>query len=162
MSQTNLINSFVPGVPGLGSIALASLILLIAISAVFFAFHRCQKQIVGRGGLSFTSLPRVIRAVAVVFGVAQALAFLPNPEGPPDAAAQSSGNPLNPRPGDPGGEPIVGEGIVNAPLVFDVTVCLYLATGESTTTVTNWSRNPRDVVFEVSRYHSRNNGGDTH
>lgn len=137
MSQTNLINSLAPSIPGLGSIALASIILLTAISVVFFAFHRRQKQIVASGGLPFFGLPRVIRAVAVVFGIAAALAFLPNPEGPPDASAQPSGNPLNPRPGDPGGDTIVGEGIVNASLVFDVAAHLYLATDESTTTVTN-------------------------
>ena len=59
--------------------------------------------------------------------------------------------------------PIVGEGIVNATLVFDVAVHLYLeGSGGSETTVTNWSRNPSDVVFEMSVYHSRDNGGDTH
>lgn len=163
MNQTDLIHSLVPGIPGLGSIALAAIVLLTAVGAVFFAFHRRQKQIVGRGGIPFFVLPRVIRAVAIVFGIAAALAFLPSPEGPPDAAAQSSGNPFNPRPGEPGGDPIVGDGIVNAPLVFDVAVHLYLeGSGGSETTVTNWSRNPSDVVFEMSVYHSRDNGGDTH
>lgn len=163
MNQTDLIHSLVPGIPGLGSIALAALVLLTAMGVVFFAFHRRQKQMVGRGGLPFFGLPRVIRAVAIVFGIAMALAFLPNPEGPPDAAAQSSGNPFNPRPGEPGGDPIVGDGIVNGPLVFDVAVHLYLeGSGGSETTVTNWSRNPREVTFEMSVYHSRDNGDDTH
>ena len=104
MSQTNLINSFVPGVPGLGSIALVALVLLTAMGVVFFAFHRRHKQIVGRGGLSFISLPRVIHAVEVVYGTAEALVFLLSPEGPPNAAVQSSGNSLKLRPGKGSGQ----------------------------------------------------------
>ena len=77
---------------------------------MFFAFYRGQKQIVGRGGLLFFGLPRIIRAFVIVFGFVVALAFLPNPEGSPDAVAQSSGNPLNPR---------LGEGTGADPIAFD-------------------------------------------
>lgn len=103
--EPNRLNQFVDSRhSGIGGIALEALILLIAIGAVFFAFHQRQKQIVDHGGLPFFGLLRVIRAVAVVFGIAAALIFLLSPEGSPDAAAQSLGNPLKLRPGEGPGQ----------------------------------------------------------
>lgn len=55
----------------------------------------------------------------------------------------------------------MGDGIINAPLVFDVAVHLYLP-GHESTTVTNWSIDPCDVEFKMSVHHSRDNSGDTY
>ena len=138
MSQTNLINSLVPGIPGLGSIALASIILLTAVSAVFFAFHRRQKQIVASGGLPFFGLPRGYSRCCGCFRRRCGIGLSAEPRRPAGCGCAVFGQSVESASRRSGlMNPIVGEGIVNAPLVFDVAVHLYLATDESTTAVTN-------------------------
>lgn len=80
-----------------------------------------------RGGLPLFGLPWGIRAVVVIFGDRCGFGLLPLPEILPKAKAQSSGNSLNPRAGEGiGADPIMGNGIVDAPLVYDVAAPLYL------------------------------------
>ncbi len=114
----------------------------------------------------FSVLPRLIRAVAVVSQPCCGIGLLlPSPEGPPDAAAQSSGNPFNPRPGEgTGADPIVVDGIVDAPFVFDVAVHLYWwgSGTDAMTTLPSWWSHIDETEFEMLVYHFPDNGGDTH
>ena len=112
---------------GIGCIALKVLILLIAIRSVFFAFYRRQKQIVGRGGLPFFDLPRVIRAVAVVFWHRCGFDLPAFPRKSAGCGCAIVGQSVEAASGrTTGADPIAGDGIVNAPLVYDVAVRLYL------------------------------------